>query len=116
MCFKQFAANVQHGSVGLRPSDQVDMRLFHSHVYVMSSWTLNAASLTVVAQWERAGLITLRTYDRNIPTVSITYRIGASWHWSTYETPLAQRQSARLITARSGGSKPPGGILSLRVL
>ena len=84
MCFKQFAANVQHGSVGLRPSEQVDMRLFHSHVSVMSSWTLNAASLTVVAQWERAGLITLRTYDRNIPTVSITHRIGASRHWSTY--------------------------------
>ena len=42
--------------------------------------------------------------------VSITHRIGASRHWSSFQTPLAQRQSAGLIILRSGGSKPPGGI------
>ena len=85
-----------------------------------SSWTLNGACVTGVAQRQRAWLITTRTYDRNVSPVSITHRIGASRHWSTYETPLAQRQSAvslcRLITPRSADQNPQEVSISLRVL
>ena len=46
-----------------------------------------------------AGNISIWSFYRNAP------------HTHAFKTSLAQRQSARLITARSGGSKPLGGIL-----
>ena len=51
--------------------------------------------LTGVAQRQRAvslcRLITPRSYDRNVSPVSITHRIGASRHWSKFQTGVAQR-------------------------
>ena len=89
-----------------------------SGIHHTSHWCIKALEhlITDMAQRQRARLITARTLDRDQLSVLITHRIGASRHWSNFQTPLAQRQSARLITARSGGSKPPGGIHSIRQL
>ena len=68
-----------------------------------SHWCIKALEhlITDVAQRQRAWLITTRTYDRNVSSVFITHRIGASRHWSNSFTGVAQRQRAWLITTRT---------------
>jgi hypothetical protein len=62
-----------------------------------------------MAQGKRAGLITPRSSDRNgLPVKSL---LGSPPDSDNFQpTPLAQRQSAGLITREVTGSKPVGGI------
>ena len=72
-------------------------------IYHTSHWCIKALEhlITDMAQRQRAGLITLRSQDRNLLSVFITHRIGASRHWSNSFTGVAQRKRAGLITPRT---------------
>jgi len=53
-------------------------------IHHTSHWCIKALEhlITDMAQRQRARLITARTQDRNLLSVFITHRIGASRHWS----------------------------------
>ena len=66
-----------------------------------SSWTLNAAFVTGVAQGQRARLITARSHDRDVSPVFIITSHRCIKALGQPLTGVAQRKRAWLITTRS---------------